>query len=67
MIKFYYCSKRNFNPVTCDGCGEEYVRQLYLYKHLEKHEECMAAMGGSLSEAKKYVDRMRQQKSYRDG
>ena len=64
MIKFYYSRKRKFDPVTCDGCGEEYIRQFYLYKHLKKQEECMTAMGGSLSEAKKYVDRMRNKRRY---
>ena len=38
---------------------------MYLYAHLKKDDRCMAAMGGSIEEARRYVDSMIKQESIR--
>ena len=38
---------------------------MYLYRHLENDDRCMAAMGGSIEEARRYVDSMKKQESFR--
>ena len=38
---------------------------MLLYAHLKADDRCMAAMGGSIEEARRYVDSMKKQESYR--
>ena len=38
---------------------------MLLYAHLKTDDSCMAAMGGSIEEARRYVDSMKKQESYR--
>ena len=57
--------KRTFTPVSCCKCGTEFGREKLLYEHLEIDERCMAAMGGSVEEAKRYVRNMKDQSRHR--
>ena len=65
MRKIIFRKRRKFTPVNCCKCGKEFGREMYLYAHLKKDDRCMAAMGGSVEEARRYVDRMKKQESYR--
>ena len=38
---------------------------MLLYAHLKTDDSCMAAMGGSIEEARRYVDSMKKQESFR--
>ena len=60
-------NRGNTNPgiQECIECGEEFAREMYLYRHLENDDRCMAAMGGSIEEARRYVDSMKKQESFR--
>ena len=53
--------KRKFTPVSCCKCGTEFSREKLLYEHLQIDRGCIAAMGGSVEEAKRYVRNMKDQ------
>ena len=57
--KSIYRKRRKFTQVSCCKCGEEFDREMHLYEHLKMDGRCMAAMGGSVEEARRYVDRMK--------
>ena len=57
--------KRKFTPVSCCKCGTEFGREKLLYEHLQIDRRCMAAMGGSIKEARRYVDNMKKEESFR--
>ena len=57
--------KRKFTPVSCCKCGTEFSREKLLYEHLQIDRGCMAAMGGSVEEAKRYVRNMKDQSRHR--
>ena len=64
VLRIFF-SKRKFTPVSCCKCGTEFGREKLLYEHLEIDERCMAAMGGSVEEAKRYVRNMKDQSRHR--
>ena len=65
MRKIIFRKRRKFTPVSCCKCGEEFDREMHLYEHLKIDNRCMKAMGGSVEEARRYVDRMKKQESFR--
>ena len=58
---FFFRKRRKFTQVSCCKCGEDFAREMHLYEHLKIDNRCMAAMGGSVEEARRYVDRMKKQ------
>ena len=63
--KNIYRKRRKFTKVSCCKCGEEFDREMHLYEHLKIDNRCMKAMGGSIKEARLYVDSMIKQESFR--
>ena len=61
IMSWIFFRKRKFTPVSCCKCGTEFGREKLLYEHLEIDKRCMAAMGGSVEEAKRYVRNMKDQ------
>ena len=61
IVSRIFFRKRKFAPVSCCKCGTEFSREKLLYEHLQINRGCMAAMGGSVEEAKRYVRNMKDQ------
>ena len=61
ILLLIFFRQRKLTPVSCCKCGTEFGREKLLYEHLQIDRRCMAAMGGSIEEAKRYVRNMKDQ------